>query len=175
MIRSVHKRRSRAGRRDLLQQATCAHARRGPGVVTGWSTRTGSGRAHKLTYPTSTASAAIAPTASCWGRPSARCQPIDERNLAPRPRSPIFFREISSTPWPFEKPIGLPHVPRRRPCGNRFGFRSRWTDNARDRKKRATRESETKRVAPALAGLQLDGAHRPSAGRARDIREMTDV
>ena len=55
-IRSVHKRRSRAGRRDLLQQAICTHTRSRHGAVTWWSTTTRSGRAHKLPYSASTTS-----------------------------------------------------------------------------------------------------------------------
>ena len=166
MIRSVHKRRSRAGRRDLLQQAVCAHTRRGPGTVTWWSPRTGSGRAHKIAYPTHTTSKAIARQASSGARPSAPCQSIDAMNLAPRQTLSMFFRSCSSTPWPSDKPIGLPHVPKRPPCGNRFGFRSRWTADARERKNRALYRTETCVECTNWAGLQLDpNPAREGAGR----------
>ena len=77
-------------------------------------------------------------------------------NLAPRQTLSMFFRSCSSTPWPSDKPIGLVHVPKRRPCTNRFGFRSRWTDDARERQNSGYYITERCVVSANWAGLQLD-------------------
>ena len=156
MIGSVHKRRSRAGRRDLLQQAICAHTSRRHGVVTWWSTRTGSGRAHKLAYPSLTTSNANAPVASGGARPSAWRKSIQREDPAHRHEFAFCFRISSSTPWPIQMKIRTVHVPRPSPCTVLLGPCSRWTAEEEMRKNRCYYTTETCVVAPNLAGLQHD-------------------
>ena len=98
----------------------------------------------------------IAPIASGGARPSAWRKSIQREDPAHRHEFAFCFHNSSSAPWPIDKPIALPHVPRPSPCGKHFGFRSRWTAEEEMRKNRCYYTTETCVVAPNLAGLQHD-------------------